>query len=619
VIFNGLNHHDVMDLIDSVRKPARYFGREINAIQKPFQEVKVHLALVYPDLYEVGMSHLGLKILYSLANSLPGVYAERVFAPALDMEKKLQERNIPLFSLETFTALHRFDLVGFTLQYELTYTTILNMLKLGGIPLRSEERTIGDPFVIGGGPLAVNPEPLAPFFDFIVIGDGEEILPEILEKYKHWDKNGDRNSYLRSLLSIKGLYVPSFYQALYNNGTFTGIKPLLKGAPAVITRRTVGSLEEAHYPKKVPVPYLGIVHDRVPLELFRGCTQGCRFCQAGYIYRPLRERSVSKLKELATALISGTGLEEISLSSLSSSDYSRMEELITELENEFEGKNVRLSLPSLRADPFAMKIADRIQKNKTGGVTFAPEAGTQRLRNVINKRITEEDILGAAAHALETGRNHIKLYFMIGLPTETEEDLLGMVELVKKILELSRSGKRKNRRFSMTVSVSTFVPKTHTPFQWVPQLALQEIRLRQDFLRRRFRKLKGVEFTWHEASMSFLEAVLARGDRLLAPVLERALQLGGKLEASSDQFDYAIWEQAFEEMGINPESYAGFKPDYHAPLPWEHINTGLSKEFLIREYKRAINQQITPDCRLGCVGCGLKDCRNKQVDNDVSL
>jgi radical SAM family uncharacterized protein len=493
------------------------------------------------------------------------------------------------------------------------------MLELGGIPLRSAERSREDPFIIGGGPLAVNPEPLAPFFDFFVIGDGEEALPEILEEYKLWNKNGERETFLRQILPLKGVYVPSFYRAQYTNGTFTGIEPLLKEAPAVIKRRTIGSLEESHYPRKFPVPYLDIVHDRVILELFRGCTRGCRFCQAGYIYRPLRERSVPKLKELATKLIAETGYDEISLSSLSSSDYSKMGELITELERTFEGKNVRLSLPSLRADAHAMELADRIQKSKTGGVTFAPEAGTQRLRDVINKGVTEENILDAAAHALRTGRNHLKLYFMIGLPTETEEDLLGMVELVKKIMELSRTGKRKSKRFSMTVSASTFVPKPHTPFQWMPQLALQEIKLRQNFLRNRLRKLKGVEFTWQEAEMSFLEAVLSRGDRLLAPVLERVLRLGSGLMAWSDHFDFNIWERAFEEEGIDPRTYAGFGPDLQAPLAWDHINTGLTKEFLLRELERALKGQVTPDCRQGCVGCGLQDCLNKQVGNDVSL
>ncbi len=603
ILFNG-------GLLGKVNRPSRYLGSEFNAVFKSPDQVKVHLVLAFPDLYEVGMSHLGTKILYALANSLPYVYAERVFAPAADMEALLREKDIPLFSLESRTPLSRFDLVGFTLQYELNYTSILNMLHLGGIPMRGEERKQQHPLVIGGGPLALNPEPLAPFLDLFVLGDGEEVLLELLQLYRDWKESGARKEeFLAGAAGIAGVYVPSFYIPRYRGGRFVSLERKEEHAPAIVERRIVSDLDSAFYPRSFIVPYLDIVHDRAILELFRGCPQGCRFCQAGFVYRPMRERSPERLKELAVCIMESTGYEELSLSSLSSSDYSGIEELITLLEEEFAGKQVRLSLPSLKADPFAVKLAARIQGGISGGITFAPEAGTQRLRDIINKRATEDDILSAACDAIEAGRNHLKLYFMLGLPGEKEEDLAGIVELCSRIAAAGRKRSGRGRPLRTTVSVSTFVPKAHTPFQWEPQLDLTEVRRRQEYLRRQFQSLKNVQLTWHQPGMSYLEAVFARGDRRLAAVLEEAHARGSRLDAWSDHFDFQLWEKAFHERGIDPHWYARSSPGYGEPLPWEHLQAGVTRDFLACEHKLAMKGEVTPDCREAqCAGCGLKKC-----------
>ncbi len=650
-----MNYMNIEELLMRVQKPGRYLGTEVNAVHKPPEAVRVQLALAFPDLYEVAMSHLGLKILYGVVNRMAGVHGQRVFTPDNDMEHLLREKNLPLFSLEGRLPLHQFDLVGFTLQYELSYTAILNMLQLGHIPLRSRDRNRQHPFILGGGPGAFNPEPLAPFFDAFVIGDGEEALVEIIERYRHWKDEGPgeeegprgvekdprgvekdpglekgleldnalrehRASFLRSLMDLPGIYIPSFYKPTYSGHTYTGLKKLEPGAPDVIEKRTARNLENLYYPDSFIVPYIDVVHDRAVLELFRGCSRGCRFCQAGVIYRPVRERSLERLVDLAEHIVKNTGFEELSLSSLSSSDYSCISQLVDELDRRFAGKNLRLSLPSLRANPFSVRLAHRIQKGKAAGVTFAPEAGSQRLRNVINKQVTEEDILEAAAEAINSGRNHIKLYFMLGLPTETEEDLLEMGELTKKILHLRRKGQGRGMHFKVSVSVSTFVPKAHTPFQWELQLPLSDLKNRQETLRRIFKPIKGAQFNWHDAEMSVLEAVFSRGDRRLAPVLEKALDLGARREAWDDQFVFSRWLEAFRAVNVDPEYFAGFHPGYDDPLPWDHINPGMSKEFLIQEHRRAIKEQATPDCRInGCKNCGLPHCPVRQVKENAPL
>ena len=612
---------DLDAIFEEVQKPARYLGREINVVRKDPSRVKTRLALVFPDLYEVGMSHLGLKILYSLANQREDVYAERFFAPAGDLERLLRQRGSYLFSLETHTPLQSFNLVGFTLQYELSYTTILKMLSLGGVPLQTAQRKEEDPFVLGGGPLALNPEPLAPFFDFFVLGDGEDVLPEILNKYASWKKGaGSREAFLLDLAGIPGIYVPSFYEPLYDGEKFNGVKCLKAAAPLPVKKRVVNDLENTFYPESFIVPYMDVVHDRAILEIFRGCSQGCRFCQAGYIYRPVRERSVAKLKGQARAIIRQTGWDEISLSSLSSSDYSQIEELIAGLQQEFAGRHVRLSLPSLRADPFSLHLADKVQEKRAGGVTFAPEAGSQRLRDVINKGITEKEILAAAEQAFITGRSHIKLYFMLGLPTETEEDLWELVRLVEKISALRQLAGKRRHSLRIVVSASTFVPKPHTPFQWEPQLKMAEVKSRQQFLREQLRKIKGVQFTWPAAEMSFLEAVFSRGDRRLAAVLEKAVALGSRLEAWSDRFDFALWEEAFAGEKVDPCFYAYYKPALDDPLPWDHLSSGVANKYLQKEYEKAYRAEVTPDCRReGCQGCGLQNCPLKQVKKNVPL
>jgi radical SAM family uncharacterized protein len=590
-------------------KPVRYMGNEYNMVEKDPSRVSIRFAFAFPDIYEVGMSHLGMKILYHLINEREDTYCERVFAPWIDMEGKMREHGVPLFVLETQDAIKDFDFVGFTLQYEMSYTNILNMLNLAQIPLTWQERGKNHPFVIAGGPCAFNVEPLADFFDLVVMGDGEEVIHEILDLYEQWKKEGTgREEFLIKAAQIPGVYVPKFYQVLYNDdGTIGSIEPIRSDIPPIIQKRVVKDLEKAYYPETMIVPFMNIVHDRINLEVFRGCTRGCRFCQAGMIYRPVRERSVSRLMELAEKLVENTGYEEISLSSLSTSDYSQLEDLVKQMMERFQERKVSFSLPSLRIDSFAREFIEEMRKVRKAGLTFAPEAGTQRLRDVINKGVTEEDLLNSVTDAFELGWDSVKLYFMIGLPTETEDDLMGIAHLSKKVRECYMRNNRESgsRRFKMTVSTSSFVPKPFTPFQWVPQDSIEKLHSKQQFLRDKLR-IKSLTYNWHDPNLSFLEAVFARGDRRLGKVLLKAWENGCRFDGWGEQFKYDAWMKAFSESGIEPSFYANRRRHKDEIFPWAHIDVGVTPLFLWNEYQRALKGELTPDCRINCSGCGVK-------------
>ncbi|NLM52026.1 MAG: TIGR03960 family B12-binding radical SAM protein [Firmicutes bacterium] len=608
------------EILPRVQKPVRYLGNEVNAQSKDHEQCTMRIALVFPDLYEIGMSHLGLKILYHLLNERRQWAAERVFMPGADLEEIMREEKFPLCSLETVTPVAHFDLVGVTLQYELSYTTVLQMLDLAGIPLLAAERGEGDPLVVGGGPGAFNPEPIADFFDFFVIGDAEEVFPEIVQLLEE-HKSLPRQEKLLQLVALPGVYVPSLYRAQYSPaGSFVKLEPVHPLAPTRVRRAVVADLDKAYYPTDFVVPYGSIVHDRLMLEIFRGCTRGCRFCQAGMIYRPVRERKKETLRRLAQKMVRATGYEEIALSSLSSGDYSAIGELIQDLSADLAREGVTLSLPSLRLDSFSEGLARQSQQVRKSGLTFAPEAGTQRLRDVINKNITEAELISAARDAFAAGWTNIKLYFMIGLPTETDEDLLGIVHLTQQVLNTYKQvcGKGKPQ---VTVSASVFVPKAHTPFQWFGQVPQAEIKRRQDLLRQHLR-LPGVHFQWHGAEMSLLEAAIARGGRELAPVILRAAQLGCKLDSWDEHFRFALWQQAFAENGLELATCAQREYALTDPLPWDHIDAGVSKRYLQREYKRALKGETTKDCREGCLGCGmvlLLDEENRGVCTNADL
>ncbi|NLC76915.1 MAG: TIGR03960 family B12-binding radical SAM protein [Clostridia bacterium] len=601
-----------------VQKPARYLGTEWNSVHKDWDTVPLKMAFAFPDVYEIGMSHLGMQIIYGLVNERPDALLERVFAPGEDLERLLREQEVPLFSLESYRPLKEFDFIGFTLQYEMSFTNILNMLDLAQIPLRAGERDDRYPLILGGGPCASNPEPLAPFFDLFLLGDAEEALPELLElagKRKEEQGRLDKQAFLMEAARIEGVYVPAFYDVEYTpEGRIAAVTPNRPGIPHRVRRRVVADLDQAYFPTKPIVPFMETVHDRAMLEVLRGCTRGCRFCQAGILYRPVRERDVETLARQAEELLRKTGYDEVSLTSLSTADYTCLEPLIKKLMDKYQEEGVSVSLPSLRADAFSVNLAKELQRGRKSGLTFAPEAGTQRLRDVINKGVQEKDLLEAVTGAFEAGWTGIKLYFILGLPTETDEDLAGIAQLAHQVLAIGRrisKEQKRKKKVRVTVSVSTYVPKAHTPFQWEPQIPLEEIRRRQQYLQSMLSK--GITYQYHDAELSFLEAVFAKGDRRLAIVLERAWQKGCKFDSWREHFNFAKWLEAFQETGIDPGFYANETLGLETVLPWDHLDMGVSKRFLRRERERAIGGSLTPDCREGrCTGCDV--CQGFGVD-----
>lgn len=596
------------EILLQVEKPARYIGNEINMVVKKPEDVDTRIAFCFPDVYEVGMSHLGLQILYYFFNRRSDTYCERCFAPWYDMEEKMRENNIPLFALETGDELKKFDFVAFTLQYEMSYTNIINMLDLAGIPIWSKDRGETDPLVIAGGPCAYNPEPLADIVDIFYIGEGEVSYDEFLDLYKEVRNNGGtKEEFLEKCLKIEGIYVPKFYDVEYKeNGEIASFTPNNPNAPKVIKKVIVKDMDTAFYPEKQLVPLIETVHDRVTLEVFRGCIRGCRFCQAGYVYRPVREKSCNKLLGLADSLLKNSGHEEISLTSLSTGDYRKFEELANGLIDNYAKDSVSISLPSLRIDAFSLDLMEKVQAVRKSGLTFAPEAGTQRLRDVINKGITEEEILNGCALAFSGGWTRVKLYFMVGLPTETDEDLLGIVKLanaiVEKFFEIPKE-ERKGRPISVTVSSACFVPKPFTPFQWTAQSTVEEFMRKQKFVKTSMNR-KQVKYNYHEPELSSLEGVLARGDRRVGKVIHRAWQLGAKFDGWTELFKYDAWMQAFEDTGVSKEFYANRERSYDEILPWDHISIGVTKDFFINEMEKAKAETVTPNCRKKCAGCG---------------
>lgn len=610
------------EVLPRVSKPLRYVGNELNAVKKDWESVKLRTAFAFPDVYEVGMSHLGLRILYHLVNDQADYLMERVFAPWTDLEKELRERKIPLFSLESYRPLREFDCIGFTLQYEMSYTNIINMLDLAGIPLESAERDGDFPLIIAGGPCAYNPEPLACFIDLFVIGEGEEVIIDLFSVLaQHNRDNGkkDKPGLLRKLARINGVYVPGFYEPGYDQqGKLTEIRVKEPGPVPRIVKRVVKDLDQAYFPLKPIVPYLEIVHDRIMLEVLRGCTRGCRFCQAGMLYRPVRERSRELLEEQAEKLLENTGYNEISLTSLSTSDYSCVAPLVKTLLDKHGREKVGISLPSLRVDSFSLNLAQEVQRVRKSGLTFAPEAGTQRLRDTINKGVTEENLMEVAEAAFKAGWTQMKLYFMLGLPTETLEDLDGIADLAYKVLEkgiriMKEEGRPKQP--GVTVSVSSFVPKAHTPFQWEAQDSMELLKEKQVYLKKRIRDRR-ISYNYHDAPLSFLEAVFAKGDRRLGRVLLRAWQKGAKFDSWSEHFRFSIWLEAFQETGIKPESIVYQPLDYGDVLPWDHIDMGVTKKYLWQEREKALQAALTGDCRYeSCSTCGI--CQDLDVALDL--
>ena len=599
------------EILMSIDKPARYIGQEVNMAVKDLDKVDIRFAMCFPDVYEIAMSHLGIQILYDMFNKMDGVYCERVYSPWTDLDKIMREKNIPLFTLETQSPVKELDFLGITIQYEMCYTNILQILDLSGIPLHATHRTEDDPIIIGGGPCTYNPEPIADFFDIFYMGEGETQYESLIAAYReNRDNGGSRKDFLKKAANIPGLYVPQFYDVTYNeDGTINLFMPNIEDVPERITKEIVLDLSNTFYPEKPLVPYIRATQDRVVLEIQRGCIRGCRFCQAGMIYRPVRERNIDFLKDLAIKMLKNTGHEEISLSSLSSSDYSKLPELLNFLIEELKGKGVNVSLPSLRVDAFSLDVMSKVQDIKKSSLTFAPEAGSQRMRNVINKGLTEEDILNGCSLAFKGGWNKVKLYFMLGLPTETEEDMRALAELselvAEKYYEIPKS--ERNGKVMVTASSSFFIPKPFTPFQWAPMCTKDEFQRRAYIVNDRMKEMlnkKSLKYNYHDPDVSIIEGLLARGDRKISKVIEKVYKAGGIYDAWGEYFDYDRWLNALDECGIDLDFYTTRERSLDEIFPWDFINTGVTKEFLKREWRNAMEGKVTPNCKAKCQGCG---------------
>lgn len=596
-------------ILSSVMKPTRYTGGELNAVIKNPADVSVRFGFCFADTYEIAMSHLGLKILYHLLNKREDTYCERVFAPWTDMEEEMKKHGMKLFALETGDEVTHFDMLGFTLQYELCYSNIVNMLNLADIPVRAKDRDESYPIICGGGPCAYNAEPVADIFDFFMMGEGEEIINEVVDEYVKWKKSGKKNKrdYLEAIAKIEGVYVPSFYDVEYNDdGTVKSVRPNNENAKPKVKKRIMKDFNDAYAPDTIIVPFGEVVHDRVMLEVMRGCMRGCRFCQAGYIYRPLRERKPENLLGIAENLLSCSGFDEISLSSLSTSDFGGLKELTDGLLDMTEKKKIGLSLPSLRIDNFSLELMNKVQKVRKTGITFAPEAGTQRLRDVINKNINEEDIIKSTDLLFRGGWTNVKLYFMIGLPTETMEDVHGIADLAQNVLDVYFAIPKEERanNINITVSTSSFVPKPFTAFQWAKQDSRDMLIEKQNELKSSI-KSKRIRYNWHDNKTSYLEGVFARGDRRLGEVIIKAVENGCKFDGWGEHFKFDTWMKTFDELGIDPDFYTSRERSYEEVLPWEHIDIGVTKKFFMRENERAKAATTTPNCREQCSGCGI--------------